>query len=910
MLIGRAEDERVVEELVAAARLGHSGVLVVAGEAGIGKSELLARAAERAQGFQVLRVTGTEQERDLPFAGLAQLLGPLSGCIDDLPPPQAEALAVALALRAGGEVDRFAVAAAVLGLVTRAAERRPVAVLADDAHLLDRPSAEALAFVARRLVADAVVLLVSVRAGEGSAWTDGGLPQHELRRLSAEHSAQLALAAATVPLSREELGRVLDLADGNPLALRTLAARPTPVSALPVDVPAPVPTLLAAAFGRELAQLTDDELSAVRVAAVCGGDLAVTARVCGEAGDGVQGLARAEALGLVRVAGSHLEFAHPLVRSAVYAGIPADERRSLHEGVAAALPDTEPDRRAWHLSAAALGPDESVAIELDAVGSRAERRGAYAVAASARARAAELSWEAGDRAERILAAGRAAWFAGEHERAEVLLGEAVDHGDARVRARARATLGMVAARRGPLSRAQQLLRHAAEQAEVEAPDEALELYAELIDVSFLMLDTTEGSRAANRIELLLRPRWEDDPTRAEAVAEIAVGVARILRGRPGAEEIRRGAAALASRPSAGPPTQVAWEVVGPLFLRERDAGRDLMVRALDQRREASALGTMPHLLFRLARWDATSDRWARAEASYGEAVGLAAEFGQRAERAASLAGLTWVLARQGRADDARRSGGEALALATEAEVRLAEVWTRFALAELDLSLGDAARAVEQLGELDALLREHDMLDPDISPVPELVEALLRVGEGARAAAVARDFLRRAEEKGQPWSLARAARVRVMVGDDPDASFGAALRWHADTTDGFEVARTQLLRGEQLRRDRRRAAAREHLRAALEAFDRLGARVWADVAMGELDATGLSVHRRETGPVVDLTPRELQIALLLAEGRTTRETAQALFLSPKTVEYHLRHVYNKLGIATRAELRERIGELES
>ncbi len=907
MLIGREGDQRAVDELVAGARLGHSGVLVVSGEAGIGKSALLARAAERAEAFQVLRVTGTEQERDLPFAGLAQLLRPLTGGIGDLPAPQAEALSVALALRAGADADRFAVAAAVLGLVTRAAERQPVAVVVDDAHLLDRPSAEAVVFAARRLVADAVVLLAAVRPGEGPTWSDSGLPQHDLGRLDAEHSRELAVASAPAPPSREQLGRILDLASGNPLALRTLASRPMPGTTLPVDVPAPVPALLAAAFGRELEQLTAGELLAVRVAAVCGGDLAVTARVCAD--NGIEGVARAEALGLVRVAGGRVEFAHPLVRSAVYAGTPAGERRALHARVARALPAADTDRRAWHRSAAALGPDERVAAELDVVGSRAERRGAFAVAASAGERAAELSPGTAHRADRLLAAGRAAWFAGEDERAESLLEGAVRHGDARVRARAQAVTGMVAARRGPLSRAQRLLAHAAEQAEAEAPDEALELYAEVIDVSFLMVDTAGGGHAADRIERLLEARGSGEPTRAEAVAEIAVGAARILQGRPGAEAIRRGAAALANSPGGGPPTQAAWEVLGPLFLRERNAGRDLMVRALDQRREASALGAMPHLLFRLARMDAASDRWARAEASYGEAVGLAAEFGQRAERAASLAGLTWVLARQGRADDARRSGGEALALAREVEVRLAEVWTRFALAELDLSLGDAAGSVEQLGALDELLRDHDMRDPDLSPAPELVEALLRVGEPARAAEVAPDFLRRAEEKGQPWALARAARVRAVLGDDPDAQFDAALRWHAETTDVFEVARTRLLRGEQLRRDRKRVAAREQLQAALDAFERLGARVWADVALGELRATGVSVHRRETGPVVDLTPRELQIALLLAEGRTTREAAASLFLSPKTVEYHLRHVYVKLGIASRVELAQRMGQRE-
>ena len=722
----------------------------------------------------------------------------------------------------------------------------------------------------------------------------------------------LASQSSAVTLTAERVRRIVELSGGNPLAIRALAGRPEVLDLPPNDLPVAVPDIAAAAFGDVLGELAAADLRVLQVAAVADGDLAVVSSVCREDGLALDALERAERAGLVATSGNRVGFAHPLLRSAVYAALPAVDRRLLHRRVAYALPPGDRDRRAWHLSAAALGPDEDVARELDGVGARAVGRGAFAVAATADERAAQLSVTHAGSARRFLAAGEAAWYAGEDARSIALLDEAIRHDSTPSgRARASAISGLVEARGGSLVQARDLLLAAAADAEVDAPAEALLLYAEVVDVCFYLLDASGASEAADRAERLLAEGAGDAQlARPQAVASIAVGMARIFAGGPGADPIRRGVAALTALPEPVP-TQTAWEVIGPLYLREVGAGRSLLVQALDHRRQVAALGTLPHLLFHLARNDATTDRWSRAEAGYGEAVALAREFGQATELGASLAGLTWLLGRQGRVEECRATAAEATAVTAGRQVHVVTAWVDFALAELDLSVGAVGESIAGFDGLVALLDERGVLDPDLSPVPELVEALVRSGQVARAHEIAGPYLERALHKGQPWSLARAARVQAVLGpdDEVDERFGEALGWHAVTPDRFEAARTRLVYGERLRRSRRRIEAREHLGQALAELDQLGARRWAEIARAELQATGVTARRRVDGPVVELTPRELQIALLLSDGRTTREVAGALFLSPKTVEYHLRHVYTKLDIRSRAELTARLRDRE-
>jgi DNA-binding CsgD family transcriptional regulator len=340
-----------------------------------------------------------------------------------------------------------------------------------------------------------------------------------------------------------------------------------------------------------------------------------------------------------------------------------------------------------------------------------------------------------------------------------------------------------------------------------------------------------------------------------------------------------------------------------MWLREAGANRAVIERAFEGARRQSAVGTLPWLLHHLARDQATTDRWAAAEASYDEAIRLARETGQEAELAAALAGIALLEARQGREAECRRHAAEARARCAELEMGLYRVWAMQALGDLELGLGRPAEAIEHYAEQVAAMRSLGIADVDLSPAPELVEAFLRLGRRPEAEAAAEPYVEAARAKGQPWARARAARCRALLAGDGEleACFEEALELHARTLDVFETARTELAYGARLRRARRRVQARDRLRSAHEAFDRLGAARWAEQAAAELAATGETARRRNAATLDELTPQELQIALLLAEGKTTRETAAAVFLSPKTVEYHLRHVYRKLGIRSREEL---------
>jgi DNA-binding CsgD family transcriptional regulator len=398
----------------------------------------------------------------------------------------------------------------------------------------------------------------------------------------------------------------------------------------------------------------------------------------------------------------------------------------------------------------------------------------------------------------------------------------------------------------------------------------------------------------------------DASPRASFLAGITVGMARILGGdaAAGAEDLH-GAIKLAegSAELREDLQLVPWLAMGPLFLRETGVGRSLVEDALRTARDRAAVGALPYVLNLIARDQVATDRWAVAEATCLEAIDLARESGQQTELALGLASLAFLQARRGREQECRDHAAEALRLSRELGARLPEIWATAALGDLELGLGDAARAAAQFERQRQLLAELAITDADLSPAAELAEAYNRLGRDDEAREVAAAFTGAAEAKGQPWPLARALRTQGLLAADADfpAIFDHAIRLHAQTLDAFETARTRLAYGERLRRARNRVLAREQLRAALDTFERLGAGPWADRASAELAATGETRRRRDPATIDELTPQELQIALALAAGKTTRETAAALFLSPKTVEYHLRHVYQKLGIHSREEL---------
>jgi DNA-binding CsgD family transcriptional regulator len=905
MLLGRADERREIEQALARARSGASAVLALAGEPGIGKTALLGYAAQRSAGMRLLRARGIESETQVPFGSLLELVRPALVLLDQIPAPQAAALEAALALRPAAAQDRFAVGAATLSLLAAYAEQAPVTVLVDDAQWIDGPSAAALLFAFRRLVADSVAVLVAVREGEPSLLDGADLPVLRLGGLSLDEAALLAPG-----LSPDAIRRLHQATAGNPLALRELAADAADRDLMlaPEDAPVMVSAQISRAFLRRASLLDPHARQALVLAAISGaGDLATLERAAARLGVDLSGLGPAEQAGLVSLGAGTVEFRHPLARSAVYADAPASQRRAAHRAMAAVLPDRDADRRAWHLAAAAVGPDEPAAAALAQTALRSRDRSAYATAAAAFERAGRLTADGERRAWLLWQGAEAGWLAGLTGQAVALLDEArALAGDARTLIEVDRLTGHIATLRGPVMNGHAILTAAAAQAD---PESAVAMLAEAASACFYAGNPAEMLAVAEKARAGLSA---DSSVHARFLASMALGMARVFGG-----DAASGTAAVSHAVTLAENSAelrddlrlLPWLAVAPLFLRHGSAGRSLLGYALQTARSRAAIGVLPFALNLIARDQATTDRWAIAESSYQEAIDLARESGQQTEMAFGLAGLAWLHARRGREEEGRAAASEALELCRETGTRLHEIWATAALGELELGLGDAARAVVVFEHHQQLLDELVITDPDLSPAAELVEGYLTLGRHGDAQRVASRFSAAAEAKGQPWSHARALRAQGMLADEDSftAAFERAISLHEQTPDAFEAARTRLAFGQRLRRSRNKVLAREQLRAAADDFDRLGARPWADRARAELAATGETHRRRDDGASIDdLTPQELQVALLLTSGRTTRETAAALFLSPKTVEYHLRHVYQRLGIHSREELAQWLG----
>ena len=894
MLVGRAVERQEIEQALARARAGASATLALVGEPGIGKTALLDYAAGCAAGMRLLRARGIESEAQIPFASLLELIRPALVMLDKIPGPQAIALEAALALRPGAAQERFAVGAATLSLLAAYAEQAPLAVLVDDAHWLDGSSAQALLFAFRRLVADPIAVIVAVRGGEPSLLDGADLPVLQVGGLTSDEAAKLVRGLA--PEAARQLHRATA---GNPLALLELASDGDDLALAPDGAPILVPARISRAFLHRAGRLGQAAQQALALAATSDtGDLPLLERAAAPLGIDLSALATAESAGLVTLRAGAVEFRHPLARSAIYADAPADQRRAAHRALAAALPDRDIDRRAWHLAAAAVGTDASASAALEQAGARSRERSAYATAAAAFERAGRLAADG----ERLLwQAAESGWLAGLTGRAVALLEQArASTSDPVLLVEIDQLAGHIATRRGPVMRGHAILTAAAERAD---PERAVAMLADAASACFYAGNPAAMLSAAERARAALP---ENPSARARFLAAIAVGMARILGGDAavGAEAVHEAITLAESSADLGDDLQlIPWFAIGPLFLRETGAGRSLLEHALRTARARAAVGALPFVLNLIARDQATTDRWAIATATYQEAIYLARESGQQTELTFGLAGLAWLQARRGREQECRACAAEALDLCHELGTQLHEIWAVAALGDLELGLGDAAGAAGHFEQVQQLLHDLAITDTDLSPAAELVDAYTRLGRNAEAQRVAAQFTAAASDKGQPWSLARALRCRGLLAADAgfSAHFERALGQHEQTPDAFEAARTRLAYGERLRRARNRVLAREQLRAAVDVFERLDARPWADRARTELAATGETRRRREPGMIDELTPQELQIALLLTAGKTTRETAAALFLSPKTVEYHLRHVYQKLGIHSRNEL---------
>ena len=870
-------------------------MLALAGEAGIGKTELLGYALEQADGMRVLRTRGVESEAEVPFAALADLIRPALAAVEQLPAPQAGALSGALALGPSGSVERFAIGAATLSLLSAYADDGPLLLLIDDAHLMDRSSAAAILFAARRLVDDPVAMVIAVREGEASLLDGADLRVLRLAGLGRADAGQLLSGVAP-----EAVDRVFHATGGNPLALLELASAAPRLAAVPGDAPVLLSTSLTDAFARRLDPLAAGTRHLLLLAAAGGAyDLAVLARAGGDLRD----LAPAEEARLVTLSETGLEFSHPLVRSAVYAAASPKERREAHAALAGAVSAGDLDRRAWHLSAAAVGPDAAASAELERAAGRAMGRSAYAVATGTYERAAQLLPGDGEGAPLLYAAADAAWLSGDAARTAALLDAArAQAPEPLVAAQISHLRGRLLLRRGPVADGAALLAETAEQVAGIDPELAVVMLAESTQGAFMGGNPAGMAAAAARAAELVDAAGS---ARARFFAEMAGAIALVAagEGQEGAAHARRAVAILEETGELrDDPRLVAWAMLGPLYLRANE-GRALIERATDQVRARGAAGTLSVILHYLARDQATTDQWPAAHANFDEAIRLAEEMGLRSDQAASMAGLAWLEARQGRAADCRAHAELAKALCDELGMGTYAVWAVQALGDLELGLGRVAESAALHEAQAALLREHGLADVDLSPAPELVDAYLRLGRGNDASAQAAAYREAAEAKGQPWGLARAARCRGMLPETVgwDAAFEEAIACHDRTFDVFERARTLLAYGARLRREQQRARSREQLRAALDAFERLGSVPWADQARAELAATGERARRRDPSTLDDLTPQEFQLAGMLARGMTTREVAAAVFLSPKTVEYHLRNTYRKLGIHSREEL---------
>jgi DNA-binding CsgD family transcriptional regulator len=904
VLYDREAECAAVEGLIASAGSSRSGALVVRGDPGLGKSALLGHATEHATGMRVLRAVGIEAESELAFAALHQLVRPTLDLLTRLPEPQASALGGALGLSRVSVKDRFLIGVGVLTLLAEAAEDAPLVCVVDDAQWLDRPSADALTFAARRLEAEGVVLLFAARDGELRRFEAPGLAELRLTRLGADAAGALLAEHVTGALSTEVQGRLVENAGGNPLALIELAGLLSD-DQLAGRAPLPDPLPQSAEIGRvylERAHALPPATQALLllVAADATGSLATVFGAALTLGVQPAALEPAEEAGLVRAFDGGVEFRHPLVRSTLYRDATFAQRQSAHRALAGVFDgEQDADRRAWHRAAASSGQDDEVAGELEQAARRARHRSGFAAAARALERAAELSSGDEARGRRLVAAAHDAWLAGGPEQALALLDRADGLvADLRVRADVLHLRGNIGLRCGVPADAATILAAGAAEISPVAPAKAIEMLVEAAQAASYAGDAAQIVEFGRRASALLN---DDDPDERFTV-DVIVGIGSLLAGDPASGvPLLREALALAA--GFQDPGRLVHAGACAGYLGEEATEHELYGRAAARARETGAVAMLAYVLEFLARAEAVDGRYAAAAAHATEGLGLARETGQQNSVCHLHASLALIAALQGREDECRSHAGDALELATARGLGYQAALAEWALARLDLSLGKPEEALVRLAALAAAGPGEGHPFVKLVSTPELVEAAVRANETATAQAALVEFERFARETAPPWTLALVARCRGLLSARGAAErhFKEALRLHGEGARPFDRARTELIFGEFLRRDGRRKEARLHLRAALDAFDRLDAGGWAERARIELRASGETARERDPSTADQLTPQEQQIVRFVAEGSTNKQVAAQLFLSPRTVDHHLRNVFLKLGISSRAEL---------
>ncbi|MFL5935917.1 MAG: ATP-binding protein [Gaiellaceae bacterium] len=915
MLVGRGRECTRVDDLLARARRGRSGGLVLRGEAGIGKTALLDYAVAGAEDMTVLRAVGLESEAELRFSGLLELLRPLSHLFPEIPPQQADVLRSALGLGAPEELDRFTIGVAVLNVIGVAAESRPLLVLVDDAQWLDRATADTLRFVAKRLVADRVAALVTVRDDEpsGMSFELPGLDRLDVRGLSGEEAVEL-LGAAGIATAREVADRLCEGTRGNPLAILETCRR---LSAEQLDGRAPLPEPLPAgptlerAFARRLELLPDASRRALLVAVVsllrkCAVDTIASALAA--FGLDTDALEPAEDAGLITIADGGIVFQHPLVRSAVYHGAAASERRAAHRALAMSLEShDELECRAWHLAGAALGHDEQAASALDLAARQAWDRSAYPAAAAALTRAARLTDDESRRMSMLHRAAQAAFRAGRGEEAAELLAEPGRRAsDRRTRTEALRLLGRIEYLAGRASAAGALLLEAAELAAAFDVPLAVELCAESCTTQQIVGDTTSMVATAERGRALSDTSSEGDVKR---LGTFTFGWVLCCAGRPreGLPVVEKFADAPVDLERELDPLRVLRSSVALDWLDRSDEALSHVRGAVEEARARGAVGLLPYMLLQQAWHAARAGLLNDGAAAAAEALGLAREFELRLPTMHALLVLTAIAARRGDEEQCRTHADEVGPLAEQAGLHGFVVWRRYSLGVLELALGRLDASAREFEQAARQLDERSSHSPSFIPRAELAEVYARADRTADAERAIAAFAA-SPEADSTLGRAAAARARGLLASNEQFvdHFDEALGALAHSSDRWSLARTRLCFGERLRRAGRRVDARRELRLALEAFEAVGAGVWAERARVELRATGETLRRRKAWEGEQLTPQEFQIALHVARGMTNREAATALFLSHKTIEFHLGRIYRKLGITSRAQLISRLG----
>ena len=894
-LVGRTRECALIDGLLEAAARGESGSLVLRGEAGIGKSALLGYAGDRAEGMTRLSVSGVEDESDLAFSGLHGLLWPVLGQLSEVPAPQREALAAALGLGPPEGSERFLISAGVLSLLAAAAEERPVVCLIDDAQWLDVPSTDALMFAARRLAAEGVVLLFAVREEADHRRFETPGAEIVLEPLERGEAAAL-LEHVGCELAGPVRERLLGEAAGNPLALLELPSRLSDEqlaghAGLPDAIP--LTARLQSVFQRRVEGMPEDTRAALLLAAADGGgELQLLFQAAGALGLSEDALGPAEQEGLVVIAGERLSFRHPLVRSAVYESATFNDRRRAHAALAAACSaELQTDRRVWHQAIATLTPDERLAAELEASAERFRVRGGHASAATAYERAAKLSQTEPARVRRLVQAAGSAFIAGQIERARSLVDQSLPAADGRSRADLLALRGVIDGFGGSLSDAVSSLLEG-----IELSDDAsasLEMLLEACAMAMFLADYDQLLRVClraaefspvtdhDRFTILLltgiAAELEGDYDRATALAAEASEIVDRLQN-PRCLVWLAGSVGRAGNWGDG--------------LRHAD-------RAVRLARERGYVATLPGALQAQASQLIGLSRFDLAYAVASEARQLALDLGFPWAAGWAVADLAYVDAVRGDEELAHGHMNELEQLTTSTSPAI-PAGTNRALGILALGRGRPSEA------LDRLLASIALVRPQSNPmllygVPDAMEAAARAQRSEEMAEHLARYATWVERFPNPTRRALLARCQALANEaDAEHRFAEAIGL-LDALAPFDRARTQLLYGEWLRRARRRTDARAHLRAALETFEQLRVSPWADRARSELRASGETARRRDASTRDQLTPQELRIADLAATGLTNADIGAQLFLSTRTIDYHLRKVFAKLDIASRADL---------